>query len=339
MQAQQLQAQLQAQQLQTQQLQAQQLQSQQLQAQQIQAQPLQAQQLQNQQLQLQQLQPQQVSQHSYASSYAPQTNLKSSYDQNVLISTYENTIPSNQNTEQATNFPVAPKQMISIVGHAYGNGNTFASNPNVQYASETSNYVSGNDGSTSEQGVNSQSYGDGSPYTTRNIGLSYATDTQSSQNGNPGVSYGIQASGEYGSGQNIGSAGSGTNYGSSIYTGSYIGTSGGGITNSNSYVPAASEDYGSPSSSSQSVGEYYDSENGSNDEDASASTSSASDSQNPYSTSKIHTVPTIASGLGNYQTDELDPSKLDLKIIHLPVSLIQKLASRGEVGLPSYHAH
>ena len=328
-----MQAQLQAQQ---QQLQAQQLQAQQLQAQ------LQAQQLQTQQLQAQQLQNQQVSQHSYASSYAPQTNLKSSYDQSgtVLMSSYENTIPTNQNTEQATNLPVAPKQMISIVGHAYGNGNTYASNPNVQYASETSNYVNGNDGLAGEQqGVNSQSYGDGSSYTTRNIGLSYATDTQSSQNGNPGVSYGIQASGEYGSGQNIGSPGSGTNYGSSsIYTGSYIGNSGGGITNSNSYVPAASEDYGSPSSSSQSVGEYYDTENSSNDENASAS-SSASDSQNPYSTSKMHSVPTIASGLGNYQPDELDPSKLDLKIIHLPVSLIQKLASRGEVGLPSYHTN
>ena len=36
------------------------------------------------------------------------------------------------------------------------------------------------------------------------------------------------------------------------------------------------------------------------------------------------------------QQDELDPSKLDLKIVHLPVSVLKRLVGSGELALPSF---
>lgn len=38
-----------------------------------------------------------------------------------------------------------------------------------------------------------------------------------------------------------------------------------------------------------------------------------------------------------YETDELDPSKLDLKIVHLPVSVLRRLVGNGELALPSFN--
>ena len=37
-----------------------------------------------------------------------------------------------------------------------------------------------------------------------------------------------------------------------------------------------------------------------------------------------------------YESEDLDPSKLDLKIVHLPVSLLRRLIGSGDIGLPSY---
>lgn len=38
-----------------------------------------------------------------------------------------------------------------------------------------------------------------------------------------------------------------------------------------------------------------------------------------------------------YESDELDPSKLDLKIVHLPVSVLKRLVGNGELALPSFN--
>lgn len=38
-----------------------------------------------------------------------------------------------------------------------------------------------------------------------------------------------------------------------------------------------------------------------------------------------------------YETDELDPSKLDLKVVHLPVSVLKRLVGSGELALPSFN--
>ena len=38
----------------------------------------------------------------------------------------------------------------------------------------------------------------------------------------------------------------------------------------------------------------------------------------------------------NYETEEIDPTKLDLKIVHLPISLLRRLIGSGDIGLPSY---
>jgi hypothetical protein len=44
----------------------------------------------------------------------------------------------------------------------------------------------------------------------------------------------------------------------------------------------------------------------------------------------------VSSGQG-YESDELDPSKLDLKIVHLPVSVLKRLVGNGELALPSFN--
>ncbi|XP_074603590.1 uncharacterized protein LOC141857071 [Brevipalpus obovatus] len=41
----------------------------------------------------------------------------------------------------------------------------------------------------------------------------------------------------------------------------------------------------------------------------------------------------ISSAIQAYEPEELDPSKLDLKIVHLPVSVLKKLVSSGDVAL------
>jgi hypothetical protein len=40
-----------------------------------------------------------------------------------------------------------------------------------------------------------------------------------------------------------------------------------------------------------------------------------------------------------YGTDgaQLDPSKLELKIVHLPVSVLKRLVGNGELALPSFN--
>lgn len=45
----------------------------------------------------------------------------------------------------------------------------------------------------------------------------------------------------------------------------------------------------------------------------------------------------VAAGGQGYETDELDPSKLDLKIVHLPVSVLKRLVGNGELALPSFN--
>ena len=44
----------------------------------------------------------------------------------------------------------------------------------------------------------------------------------------------------------------------------------------------------------------------------------------------------LASSQG-FDSDELDPSKLDLKIVHLPVSVLKRLVGNGELALPSFN--
>lgn len=55
---------------------------------------------------------------------------------------------------------------------------------------------------------------------------------------------------------------------------------------------------------------------------------------------KLSAAPSVkeesASGQG-YESDELDPSKLDLKIVHLPVSVLKRLVGNGELALPSFN--
>lgn len=41
--------------------------------------------------------------------------------------------------------------------------------------------------------------------------------------------------------------------------------------------------------------------------------------------------------VAGYESDELDPSKLDLKIVHLPVSVLKRLVGNGELALPSFN--
>lgn len=45
---------------------------------------------------------------------------------------------------------------------------------------------------------------------------------------------------------------------------------------------------------------------------------------------------TKSSERDNYETEGLDPTKLDLKIVHLPVSLLRRLIGSGDIGLPSF---
>lgn len=39
----------------------------------------------------------------------------------------------------------------------------------------------------------------------------------------------------------------------------------------------------------------------------------------------------------SYEADELDPSKLELKIVHLPVSVLKRLVGSGDLALPSFN--
>lgn len=67
--------------------------------------------------------------------------------------------------------------------------------------------------------------------------------------------------------------------------------------------------------------------------------------QSKYSTNIVHSAvsgssPSVSSSakspsssVQGFESEELDPSKLDLKIVHLPVSLLKKLVSSGDVTL------
>ena len=63
------------------------------------------------------------------------------------------------------------------------------------------------------------------------------------------------------------------------------------------------------------------------------STHSSQSNKSPNIRSEIDTK---SNDGDSYETEDLDPSKLDLKIVHLPVSLLRRLIGNGEIGLPSY---
>jgi len=110
-------------------------------------------------------------------------------------------------------------------------------------------------------------------------------------------------------------------------------------SNSQTLSNSGSNGYGSNSNDYSSLDEVdcYDDKSSSSADLTGSSVSSETEKQSENPKSNIYTVPTQTSGLRSYETDDLDPSKLDLKIVHLPVSLLKRLVGNGELALPSFH--
>ena len=105
--------------------------------------------------------------------------------------------------------------------------------------------------------------------------------------------------------------------------------------------PTSSGDYYAPAATS--VRPNPDDPNCPYKEQASSGGQAAEYASEPSNYSgKLSPVPpakeeAVATGGQGYETDELDPSKLDLKIVHLPVSVLKRLVGNGELALPSFN--
>jgi len=66
------------------------------------------------------------------------------------------------------------------------------------------------------------------------------------------------------------------------------------------------------------------------------STSSSSSSTSYINSSNSPKSKNVESS-SSYEADELDPSKLELKIVHLPVSVLKRLVGSGDLALPSFN--
>ena len=92
-------------------------------------------------------------------------------------------------------------------------------------------------------------------------------------------------------------------------------------SNQDSYA-SSSQDYAEAPAPSTSSSSY-----------PSSSYPSSSYPSSSYSSSSYAKESSSSQGYG----DELDPSKLELKIVHLPVSVLRRLVGNGELALPSFN--